>query len=253
MGRSADDSIRRDAQPREITGTEVPWLKNKILRAIPETEYRVVQSHLEPFKFRQHCILHEPTRNLEFAYFPNHGLISLLVATEDGKTVEAGMVGNEGVIGIAAAVGLTISPLRHVVQITGDGFGIRIGAFQRCLATTPHLQMVLSRYAVVQGMQIAQTAACNRLHDVGERLARWLLMAADRAGSSSLSITHDFLATMLGTDRPSVSVAAKILQRKKIIEYRRGTLEILNRKKLEASACECYKVIRQFNGVLRLP
>jgi len=113
--------------------------------------------------------------------------------------------------------------------------------------------MVLSRYAVVQGMQIAQTAACNRLHDVGERLARWLLMAADRAGSSSLSITHDFLATMLGTDRPSVSVAAKILQRKKIIEYRRGTLEILNRKKLAASACECYKVIRQFNGVLRLP
>jgi CRP-like cAMP-binding protein len=163
------------------------------------------------------------------------------------------MVGNEGVIGVAAAVGLTISPLRHVVQITGDGFRIRIGAFQRCLATTPHLQMVLSRYAVVQGMQIAQTAACNRLHDVGERLARWLLMAADRAGSSSLSITHDFLATMLGTDRPSVSVAAKILQRKKIIEYRRGTLEILNRKKLEASACECYKVIRQFNGVLRLP
>src|ERR1700747_902657 len=106
MGRSADDSIRRDAQPREITGTEVPSLKNKILLAIPETEYRVVQSHLEPFKFCQHCILHEPTRNLEFAYFPNHGLISLLVATEDGKTVEAGMVGNEGVIGVAA-VGLT--------------------------------------------------------------------------------------------------------------------------------------------------
>jgi CRP-like cAMP-binding protein len=253
MGRSADDSNRRDAQPREIKGTEVPSLKNKILLAIPETEYQVIRSHLEPFKFRQHYILHEPARNLEFAYFPNHGLISLLVATEDGKTVEAGMVGNEGVIGVAAAVGLSISPLRHVVQITGDGFRIGIGAFQRCLATTPQLQMVLSRYVVVQGMQIAQTAACNRLHDVGERLARWLLMAADRVGSSSLPITHDFLATMLGTDRPSVSVAAKILQRKKIIEYRRGTLEILNPKKLEASACECYRVIRQFNGVLRLP
>jgi CRP-like cAMP-binding protein len=102
-------------------------------------------------------------------------------------------------------------------------------------------------------MQIAQTAACNRLHDAGERLARWLLMAADRVDSSSLAITHDFLATMLGTDRPSVSLAAKILQRKKIIEYRRGTLEILNRRKLESSACECYKVIRQFNGVLQLP
>ena len=186
MGRSADDSIRRDAQPREITGTEVPSLRNKILPAIPETEYRIVQSHLEPFKFRQHYILHEPTRNLEFAYFPNHGLISLLVATEDGKTVEAGMVGNEGVIGVAAAVGLTISPLRHVVQITGDGFRIRIGAFQRCLATTPHLQMVLSRYAVVQGMQIAQTAACNRLHDVGRATGA---MVADGGGSRRFQFT----------------------------------------------------------------
>ncbi len=253
MGRSADDCNRRDAHPREIAATEVPSLKNKILLAIPEAEYQVMQLHLEPFKFHQHCILHEPAQNLEFAYFPNHGLISLLVATEDGKTVEAGMVGNEGVIGVAAAVGLSISPLRQVVQITGDGFRIRIAAFQRCLAMTPHLQMVLSRYAVVQGMQIAQTAACNRLHAVGERLARWLLMATDRVGSSSLPITHDFLATLLGTDRPSVSVAAKILQRKKIIEYRRGALEILSRKKLEASTCECYRVIRQFNGVLRLP
>src|SRR5258708_4318453 len=91
MGRSADDSIRRDAQPREITGTDVPSLKNKILLAIPEIEYRVVQSHLAPSNFRQHYVLHEPTRNLEFAYFPSRGLFSLLVATEDGKTVEAGM------------------------------------------------------------------------------------------------------------------------------------------------------------------
>lgn len=220
---------------------------------MPEPEYQIIKVHLEFFEFRPHSILHEPAQNLQFSYFPNDGLISLLVATEDGKTVEAGMVGHEGVTGVAAAVGLSISPLRQVVQIAGGGFRISVPAFQRCLAITPHLRMVLSRYAVVQGMQIAQTAACNRLHDVGERLARWLLMAADRVGSSSLPITHDFLATMLGTDRPSVSVAAKILQRKKIIEYRRGALEILNRKKLEASACECYKVIRQFNGVLRLP
>jgi CRP-like cAMP-binding protein len=207
MGRSADDCNRQDAHPREITATEVvPSRKNKILLAIPETEYQVLQSHLEPFKFRQHCILHEPAQNLEFTYFPNRGLISLLVATEDGKTVEAGMVGNEGVIGVAAAVGLSMSPLRQVVQIIGDGFRIRIGAFQRCLTMTPHLQMALSRYAVVQGMQTAQTAACNRLHDVGERLARWLLMAADRVGCSSLPITHDFLATMLGPIAP-VSVS----------------------------------------------
>jgi CRP-like cAMP-binding protein len=224
-----------------------------MLLAIPETEVRLVHPLLQPLEFRQHTILHEPTQKLEFAYFPNRGLISLLVATVDGKTVEVGMVGNEGVAGVAAAVGLTISPLRQLVQISGDGFRITVKSLQNLLESTPQLQMALSRYAVVQGMQTAQTAGCNRLHDAGERLARWLLMAADRVDSNSLPITHDFLATVLGTDRPSVSLAAKILQRKKIIEYRRGTLEILNRRKLEGSACECYKVIRQLHSVLQLP
>jgi CRP-like cAMP-binding protein len=111
---------------------------------------------------------------------------------------------------------------------------------------------MLNRYAVVRGMQIAQTAACNRLHDIGQRLARWLLMTQDRVDSGSLPITHDFLATMLGTDRPTVSVAAGALQKKKLIEYVRGSVEIVNRKKLENSACECYGVIRQYDGELGL-
>ncbi len=246
------DLTRRGAHPRDATDPQPIVLRNKILQSIPDTEYRVVLPHLEPVRLRQRSILHEPAHELEFAYFPNLGLISLLVATEDGKTVEVGMVGNEGVAGVAAAVALTISPLRQLVQISGDAFRIRVGAMQTCLQSTPDLQLALSRYAMVQGMQIAQTAACNRLHDAGERLARWLLMAADRVDSTTLPITHDFLATMLGTDRPSVSLAAKTLQRKKIIQYRRGALEILSRKKLEASACECYKVIQQFNGVLQL-
>jgi CRP-like cAMP-binding protein len=249
MRRPAGDLNRRDSHLRKPTDAAH---KNKILLAIPDAEYRVIHSHLEPFEFRQHCILHEPAHKLEFVYFPNRGLISLLVATEDGKTVEAGMVGNEGVAGVASAVGLAISPLRQVVQIAGDGFRLKASAFQHCLKLTPQLQMALSRYAVIQGMQVAQTAACNRLHDAGQRLARWLLMAADRVGTTSLPVTHDFLATMLGTDRPSVSLAAKILQRKKIVQYQRGTLEILSRKELETSACECYGAIQQFNGVLRL-
>ena len=107
---------------------------------------------------------------------------------------------------------------------------------------------MLSRYAVIHGMQVAQTAACNRLHNVEQRLARWLLMAQDGVESGSLPITHDFLATMLGTDRPTVSLAAGVLQRKKIIEYTRGAVKIVNRKKLEDSACECYGVIRQYDG-----
>ena len=233
MGRPAND-INRYARPREHTDISGTSLKNKILLAIPNTEYRLIHSYLEPFLFRQHDILHEPTQQLEFAYFPNRGLISLLVATEDGKTVEAGMVGKEGVAGVESAVGLTISPLRQVVQIPGEGFRVKVSALQSRLKSTPQFQMALSRYAVVQGMLVAQAAACNRLHEVGQRLARWLLMAQDRVDSSSLPITHDFLATMLGTDRPSVSLAAKILQRKMIIQYRRGALEILSSRKLES-------------------
>ena len=110
--------------------------------------------------------------------------------------------------------------------------------------------MMLSRYAAIRSMQIAQTAACNRLHDIEQRLARWLLMTQDRVDSGELLITHDFLATMLGTDRPTVSVAAGVLQKKKLIEYTRGAVKIVNRKKLEACACECYAIIQQYDGEL---
>jgi CRP-like cAMP-binding protein len=171
---------------------------------------------------------------------------------KDGRTAEAGIVGNEGFTGTLAAVGLSKSPLQAIVQITGDGFRIEVGALQNTLESAPHLQSTLSRYAVVRGMQIAQTAACNRLHDIGQRLARWLLMTQDRVDSGSLPITHDFLATMLGTDRPTLSVAAGALQKKKLIKYVRGAVEIVNRKKLENSACECYGVIRQYDGELGL-
>jgi hypothetical protein len=124
------------------------------------------------------------------------------------------------------------SPLEAVVQITGDGFRVKAGALQNTLESAPHLQLMLSRYAVVRGMQVAQTAACNRLHDIEQRLARWLLMTQDRVDSGALPITHDFLATMLGTDRSTVSLAAGVLQRKELIEYTRGAVKIVNRKKL---------------------
>jgi CRP-like cAMP-binding protein len=167
---------------------------------------------------------------------------------KDGKTAEAGVVGNEGFTGTPAAVGLSRGPLRAVVQITGDGFRIKVGALQNTLESAPRLQMMLNRYAAIRAMQVAQTAACNRLHDIRQRLARWLLMTQDRVNSGALPITHDFLATMLGTDRPSVSLAAGVLQKKGFIEYTRGAVKIVNRKKLENSACECYDVIRRYDG-----
>jgi CRP-like cAMP-binding protein len=222
-------------------------IRNTVLLSTSDSDFSLLRPHLEYVDLPSHLVLHEPGK-MEFAYFPNRGFISLVVVMKDGRTAEAGMVGNEGFIGISAAVGLNWSTLQAVVQITGDGFRVRVGALKDTLESASHLRLMLSRYAVIHGMQVAQTAACNRLHNVEQRLARWLLMTQDRVDSGSLPITHDFLATMLGTDRPTVSLAAGALQRKKIIEYTRGAVKIVNRKKLEGSACECYGVIRQYDG-----
>lgn len=237
--------VNRHAQGKPI--------QNKILLSIPDGEFRPTSEALEYVNLSRHQSLHEATDELEFVYFPNNGLISLVVATEDGKTVEVGIVGKEGIIGTPLVAGLRRSPLREVIQIPSDGFRMKAAALQTLLATTPALQTTLLRYAVVQSMQVSQTSACNRLHDLPQRLARWLLTAMDRVDSESLPMTHDYLATMLGTDRPSVTLAAGILQKKKAIKYARGTVNILNRATLEGSACECYRVIQQLYADLGSP
>jgi CRP-like cAMP-binding protein len=239
-------------QAGERTNAAGKPVSNKILLSISDSEYNSIRPHLEYVRLPNHLVLHETGERLRFAYFPNRGLISLVVVMKDGKTAEAGVVGNEGFTGTPAAVGLNRGPLRAVVQVTGDGFRIKVPALQNTLESAPHLQMMLNRYAAIRGMQVAQTAACNRLHDIRQRLARWLLMTQDRVDSEALPITHDFLATMLGTDRPSVSLAAGVLQKKGFIEYTRGAVKIVNRKKLEDSACECYDVIRRYDGEVSL-
>ena len=237
-------------QSGERTNAAGKPVANKILLSISDRDYSSLRPHLEYVSLPNHLVIHEAGGKLKFAYFPNRGMISLVVVMNNGKTAEAGIVGNEGFTGTLAAVGLSRSTLQAVVQITGDGSRVEAGALQKTLESAPHLQLALSRYAAIRGMQVAQTAACNRLHDIEQRLARWLLMTQDRVDSESLPITHDFLATMLGTDRPTVSLAAGVLQKKKIIEYMRGAVKIVNRKKLEASVCECYEVIRQYDGDL---
>ena len=239
-------------QSGERTNAAGKPVSNKILLTMSDSEYRSLRPHLEYLGLPNHLVLHEAGGKLEFAYFPNRGLISLVVVMKDGKTAEAGIVGNEGFTGTQATVGLSRGTLQAVVQITGDGFRVEVGALRNTLESAPHLQLMLGRYAVIRGMQVAQTAACNRLHDTEQRLARWLLMTQDRVDSASLPITHDFLATMLGTDRPTVSLAAGALQRKELIQYTRGAVKIVNRKKLEDFACECYGVIRQYDGELGL-
>lgn len=221
-----------------------------LLRSVSDAEYGLIKPHLETLDLRQHLILQEPGGKIDSAYFLNEGLASLVVLTTDGRSVEVAIVGKEGMIGTSLAVGVRQAPYRVIMQIAGSGVRISSEVLEQTLSEAPEFQRLLSRYVLVQGMQVAQIAACNRLHDIEQRLARWLLMCQDRVGSNWLPITHDFLAQMLGTGRPSVSLAAGILQRAGLIENLRGSVKILNRKELENSACECYRAIQHFNGSL---
>jgi CRP-like cAMP-binding protein len=229
------------------TSTSGKSIRNSLLLSIPESEFLLMRPYLEFLMLPHLRILHEPNEPLQSAYFLNSGLISLMIETREGKTVEVGTVGNEGVVGLELAVGLTTSPLREVVQIAGDGFSVKAWALESALHASPCFREILSQYTVLQSLQVGQTAACNRLHNVEQRFARWLLTLQARSDSDSLVITHDFLAAMLGTDRPSVSLAAGNFQRRRVIEYKRGTVRILNHRKLEKLACECYEVIQQLN------
>jgi hypothetical protein len=149
-------------QSGERTNAAGKPVGNKILLSISDHDYSSLRPHLEYVRLPNHLVIHETGEKLEFAYFLNRGLISLVVVMKDGRTVEAGIVGNEGFTGTPASVGLSTGPLRAVVQITGDGFRVGAGALQNTLGTAPYLQLMLSRYGVIRGMQVAQTAACNR-------------------------------------------------------------------------------------------
>ena len=254
--RAVDHLSLTNGEPKLLLhGARTSWegkpIKNRVLLSLPDVEFNFLRPFLSFQSFPHHASLHEPGEELEFVHFPNRGLVSIVVATRKGKTVEVAVVGYEGLVGTAALVGLKQSPDRAIVQVAGDGCRIRVDALQSALSSNPHLQLISSRYAVIQGLQSAQVAACNRFHGVEQRLARCLLVLQDRLDQGPLHITHDSLATMLGTDRPSVSLAAGVLQQKDVIEYTRGAVSIVNRKLLEDETCECYAIIEQLNELLR--
>jgi CRP-like cAMP-binding protein len=242
----------RVASVGQRTNVEGKLVSNKVLLAAPDNEYELMRADLTYIDLPGHLSLHEPTQKIDFVYFPNRGMVSQVVVTKDGRTVEVGVVGHEGYVGAGLAAGLSRSPVREVIQIAGNGFRMLGNALERILRSAPQLQLILSRHSGLQGMQVAQTAACNRLHDIQQRLARWLLMTQDRVDSGTLPITHDFIATMMGTDRSTVSLAASALQKGGVIEYVKGAVKIVNRRKLQNSACECYAVIKEFEDDLGL-
>lgn len=238
-----------DRKETERSGTRIvngAPIQNEILNSLPESELNLIQAELEAVELPARMILHEAGEKIQHAYFINQGMASLVVLTSDGRSVEIAIVGPEGMVGTPLAVGLHRGPYRGMMQIPGRGFRLRSEVLDGIRLKAPQFGLLLSRFVLVQGLQIAQIAACNRLHEIEQRLARWLLMCQDRVASETLPITHEFLAQMLGTGRPSVSLAAGTLQKSGIIETSRGSVRILNRADLEGSACECYRAIQQF-------
>lgn len=192
-----------------------------------------------------HSVLHEAGEPIKFAYFMNSGLASVLTMMKDGKSVEVGLAGKEGFVGLPLVVGLSTSPTRVIIQVAASAYRITARDFEVTLQRCPTLERLLNRYAPELAMQAVQVAACNRLHEVEERLARWLLMSQDRLSGDIVPLTQEFLAHMLGTRRASVTVAAGILQRAGLITYNRGSVKINDRKKLESAVCECYAAMKQ--------
>jgi CRP-like cAMP-binding protein len=190
-------------------------------------------------------VLHEHGDTLKSAYFPNSGLISILSVFPDGKSVEVGLVGKEGFIGWPLIAGFRTAHTRAIVQIEGSVFRIGSESLLEILSQSPTLERRLQQFAQILAMQVTQIAACNRLHEVTERLARWLLMSADRIGSTSVPLTQELIAQMLGTRRSSVTVAAGMLQRAGLISHSRGDVQIVDRPKLEEAACECYGIMQR--------
>lgn len=217
---------------------------NRVLASISAKDYKRLHAHLEPVRLAFGQVLYEPQKPIRFVYFPVDCLISLLTAVDKRRTLEVGMVGNEGMAGMPFILGIGISGVRALVQ--GEGTALRMAAtpFRTEFDRNPTLQDALYRYTYALMAQISQTAACNRFHETEQRLSRWLLMTRDRVGSDEFLLTHQFLAHMLGLRREGVTEAASVLKARSIISYSRGKMKILDVRGLKASSCSCYQIVK---------
>jgi hypothetical protein len=243
-------SIPSPSPTRTLAGTSattdpsgvVIW--NKILRLLPEPEIAAVLERSEIVEVKSRELLFEPEERVQYVHFPEDCVISLVTVMGDGDQVEAMTVGNDGFSGIPMFHGVETSPNRGIGQITGRARRVDVADFRVLVERCTSLHRLLHRYSEFVYETVAQSAACNRLHVIEQRCARWLLMSHDRVGRDSFDLTQEFLAEMLGVRRPGVTVAMGILEKSGLIGHSRGNITILDRPGLERVACECYQTIR---------
>jgi CRP-like cAMP-binding protein len=217
---------------------------NRLLARLPADELRRIGVELQPVRLEQGHILYEADRPVEFVYFVDQGMISVVSVMENGASIEVATIGNEGLAGWTAVLGAPRTPYRYNVQVPGHARRIRVAALLKLIAPDNGFRGLVNRYQAAFLTQVMQGVACNGLHSIGQRLCRWLLSTRDRTGSAELVITHDFLAQMLGVRRASITDVLRPLQDEGLIRATRGKVTILNAPRLAAAACECYGVIR---------
>lgn len=218
--------------------------ENRLLGALPEVELERLLPHLSLVSLTLGQVIYESGGQMSHVYFPTDSIISLLYLMENGATAEIGVVGYEGMVGIALFMGGETTPNRAVVQSAGSAYRMSAKALQAEFMLGGTFQQLLLRYTQALITQISQTAVCNRLHTIEQQLCRWLLLSYDRLHSTKLVMTHNLIANMLGVRREGITVAAKQLQGRGVISYVRGTITLLDRPALEAMVCECYRVVK---------
>jgi CRP-like cAMP-binding protein len=235
---SATARVRRDGISEAHAAEQ-----NRLLHVLSADEYERLRPQLIPTRLRLKQVLIEPEEPIQYVYFVREGVCSMIASEQEGGDIEVGTIGNEGFVGVPVLLGTDTTPYRVFVQIEGDAWRLGVEAFRQLTDERADVRRLLLRYAQHLSDQLAQAVACNRLHTLEERCARWLLMTRDRVHSDAYELTHEFLALMLGVRRAGVTVAMGTLQSAGILRYTRGRVTILDRRGLEEATCDCYRVI----------
>ena len=228
----------------------IPRARNRLLALLPEAELKRLLRHSEPIRLHRGRILYEVGQTMQNAYFFHSGMASIAAVAEGGLTVQIAIVGTDGFVGPPILFSGTKSTVRVITQTAIDGVKINTEVLLHRFNRATHLHKNLLRYSELLQTQIAQSALCNSLHNIRQRLCRWLLVCSDATQSEEFDLTQEDLANMLGSHRNQISTEARELSRRGLIQYSRGSLKLVNRDTLEQTSCECYRVVRQLEREL---